>query len=108
LSMFKNTDPSGTWKLFVVDDVAGDTGTIVGGWSLTLSVAVPIQIARVQSNMVVSWPASATNCSLQTSATFSNPWSDVTNSPAFSGGRYYVTNAMTGGSRFYRLIQHFP
>jgi subtilisin-like proprotein convertase family protein len=108
LSVFKNTDPSGNWKLFVVDDVFGDGGSIVGGWSLTLSVAVPIQIARVQSNMVVSWPASATNCSLQLSPGVSSSWSDVTNAPGLTGGRYYVTNAISGGSKFYRLIQHTP
>jgi subtilisin-like proprotein convertase family protein len=107
LSVFKNTDPSGLWKLFVVDDVSGDTGTIVG-WSLTLSVAVPLQIARAQNNMVLSWPASATNCSLQSSASVANTWSDVTNVPAFSGGHYYVTNAITGGSKFYRLLQRTP
>jgi hypothetical protein len=108
LSVFKNTDPNGIWKLFVVDDVFRDTGTIAGGWSLTLSVAVPLQIARVQSSMVVSWPASATNCSLQFSPGLSNSWSDVTNATAYSGGRYYVTNAMTGGSAFYRLIRDLP
>jgi subtilisin-like proprotein convertase family protein len=105
MSVFKNADPSGVWKLFVVDDASGDTGTIVGGWSLTLSVAVPLQIARVQSNVVISWPASATNCSLQFSPGVSSSWSDVTNVPAFSGSHYYVTNVITGGSKFYRLLQ---
>lgn len=108
LSVFKNTDPSGTWKLFVVDDVSGDTGSIDGGWSLTLSVAVPLLIGRIQTNIVVSWPTSATNCSLQSSAGLSTLWGDVTNAPASNGGRYYVTNSITGGSRFYRLIQHLP
>jgi subtilisin-like proprotein convertase family protein len=108
LSVFKNTDPSGAWKLFVVDDVSGDTGLIAGGWTLTLSIAVPIRIARVQTSAVVSWPASATNCSLQSSASLANTWTDVTNAPALSGGRYYVTNAITGASRFYRLIQRNP
>jgi len=108
LSVFKNTDPNCAWKLFVVDDVSGDTGLISGGWTLTLSIAVPLQIARVQSNMVISWPASATNCSLQSSASLANTWSDVTNTPALSGGRNYVTNAITGASRFYRLLQHTP
>jgi hypothetical protein len=108
LSVFKNTDPSGTWKLFVVDDVSGDTGLIAGGWSLTLSIGVPIQIARVQTSTVVSWPASATNCSLQSSASLANTWSDVTNAPGLNAGRYYVTNAITGASRFYRLIQRNP
>jgi subtilisin-like proprotein convertase family protein len=108
LSVFKNTDPSGNWRLFVVDDASGDSGNIAGGWSLTLSVAVPTQIARVQTNMVVSWPASATNCFLQFSPGLSGSWSDVTNAPAFGGGRYYVTNAITAGSKFYRLIQRNP
>jgi subtilisin-like proprotein convertase family protein len=108
LSVFKNTDPNGNWKLFVVDDVSGDTGSIVGGWSLTLSVAVPLLIGRIQTNIVVSWPTSATNCSLQSSAGLSTLWSDVTNAPASNGGRYYVTNSIMGGNRFYRLIQHLP
>jgi hypothetical protein len=108
LSVFKNTDASGAWKLFVVDDASGDSGTIVGGWSLTLSVAVPLQIGRVQTNIVISWPGSATNCTLQSSAGLVSAWSDLTNAPGLSGGRYYVTNAVTGGSKFYRLIQHSP
>src|SRR5262249_48919460 len=108
LSVFKNTDPSGTWKLFVVDDASGDSGTIAGGWSLTLSVGVPIQIVRIQTNIVVSWPASATNCSVQSSSALSSTWNDLTNTPALSGGRYYVTNAITVGSRFYRLILRGP
>jgi subtilisin-like proprotein convertase family protein len=105
LSVFKNTDPNGTWKLFVVDDASGDSGAIAGGWSLTLSVAFPIQIGRVQTNMVISWAASATNYFLQSSLGLSTTWSSVTNVPALSGGRYYVTNGITGGSGYYRLIQ---
>jgi subtilisin-like proprotein convertase family protein len=108
LSVFKNTDPNGAWILFVVDDVSGDTGNIAGGWSLTLSIAVPIQIARVQTSTVVSWPASATNCSLQSSPVLASSWADVTNAPGLHSGRYYVTNAITGVSRFYRLIQRNP
>jgi subtilisin-like proprotein convertase family protein len=106
LSVFRNTDPSGTWKLFVVDDASGDSGMIAGGWSLTLSVGVPIQIVRIQTNIVVSWPGSATNCSIQFLPSFSSAWSDLTNAPSLTGGRYYLTNAITGGSKFYRLIQH--
>ncbi|MGD9630420.1 MAG: S8 family serine peptidase [Pyrinomonadaceae bacterium] len=29
-------DPNGTWSLYIVDDAAGDSGTLTGGWSLTL------------------------------------------------------------------------
>jgi subtilisin-like proprotein convertase family protein len=36
LSVFNGTNPAGTWSLYVVDDVGGDSGTITGGWSLTI------------------------------------------------------------------------
>jgi uncharacterized repeat protein (TIGR01451 family) len=40
LSVFRNTDPNGTWQLFVVDDwEAQDTGSINGGWSLQIVTA---------------------------------------------------------------------
>jgi hypothetical protein len=35
-STFAGTNPNGTWNLFVVDFVGGDTGTIAGGWSLEI------------------------------------------------------------------------
>ena len=37
LSVFDGTDPNGTWKLYVEDDMADDTGTIAGGWSLHIT-----------------------------------------------------------------------
>jgi subtilisin-like proprotein convertase family protein len=44
LSVFDGTDPNGTWKLYVVDDAADDTGAIAGGWSLHISTADPAPI----------------------------------------------------------------
>ncbi len=39
LTMFGSVaDVNGTWKLFVVDDVGGDQGSINGGWDITFSV----------------------------------------------------------------------
>jgi subtilisin-like proprotein convertase family protein len=35
-SVFNNTNPNGTWSLYVMDDAGGDAGSIAGGWSLTL------------------------------------------------------------------------
>ncbi|MBP7686751.1 MAG: DUF11 domain-containing protein [Thermoflexales bacterium] len=35
LALFNNTDPTGTWNLYVRDDAGIDTGRL-GGWSLTL------------------------------------------------------------------------
>lgn len=33
---------NGTWRLFVVDDFAGDTGAITGGWTLNITTAAPV------------------------------------------------------------------
>ena len=39
LSVFNGTSPTGTWNLFVRDDIAGDLGQIAGGWTLRLTTA---------------------------------------------------------------------
>jgi large repetitive protein len=36
LSVFNSTNPNGTWSLFVNDFAAGDSGTISGGWTLSV------------------------------------------------------------------------
>lgn len=37
LSAFDNENPNGTWRLFVMDDVASDIGTINDGWELEIT-----------------------------------------------------------------------
>lgn len=37
LSVFNQTSPNGSWKLFVVDDFTRDLGSIAGGWELTIT-----------------------------------------------------------------------
>lgn len=39
LATFDGIDPNGTWQLFVFDIGSGDTGTIAGGWSLSITTA---------------------------------------------------------------------
>ena len=39
LSAFNGTNPNGAWQLFVQDDLGGDSGSIAGGWSLTIQSA---------------------------------------------------------------------
>jgi hypothetical protein len=106
LSVFKNTDPTGSWNLFVVDNVEGDAGDISGGWTLNLSVAVPLQVAQIKTNVVISWPASAQRVSLQSAPSLTNPngWTNVGSVPLATSGRYAVTNSIVGASLFYRLV----
>src|SRR5207247_5586513 len=40
LSAFNGTGANGTWSLYVVDDGAGDSGSIAGGWSVSITTAV--------------------------------------------------------------------
>lgn len=37
LSTFDGINPNGQWRLFIVDDAAGDTGSLAGGWTLEIT-----------------------------------------------------------------------
>jgi Ca2+-binding RTX toxin-like protein/subtilisin-like proprotein convertase family protein len=39
LGAFNDTDPNGTWNLYIVDDAGGDVGNIADGWSLNVTTA---------------------------------------------------------------------
>jgi len=106
LSVFQNADPTGTWNLFALDDSSVYSGYISNGWELSLSVAVPLQITQSLTNVVVSWPASVTNCQLQSSPAFlgANTWSNVVTTPVSIADRVYVTNSISGEGALYRLV----
>jgi subtilisin-like proprotein convertase family protein len=61
LSVFNGTDPAGTWKLYVVDDTAGDFGSFAGGWSLTLTTPIQTGGDYVPASGTLSIPAGATS-----------------------------------------------
>jgi uncharacterized repeat protein (TIGR01451 family) len=42
LSALTGVDPNGGWSLYVLDDSAGDSGYISGGWSLDLNTVSPV------------------------------------------------------------------
>lgn len=61
LAVFEGANPNGTWQLFVVDDFAGDVGSISGGWALNIT-STPTSVdvlgfaaAQVGRRVVVRW-----------------------------------------------------
>jgi hypothetical protein len=106
-SVFQGTDPNGTWHLYVADDASSDSGSLTGGWSLTLSADVLLEMQILETNVVLSWPASADNCLLQSSPSLSdaNAWSPLPALPVETAGRLTVTNAIAPGLKFYRLVE---
>jgi uncharacterized repeat protein (TIGR03803 family) len=89
---------------------------IVGGTSTNASVTVSdisfyvtlppsLQIQLAGTNVVVTWPLSATGYVLQSANKLTPPvsWTTVTNVPLIVNFQYTVTNQISSGSRFYRL-----
>ena len=60
LANLTGNGPNGQWRLFVVDDLAGDSGQITSGWSLTLDTppatfaAAPVSVTENAGNAVVT------------------------------------------------------
>jgi hypothetical protein len=59
---------------------------------------------KAGDNIVLSWPAWASNFDLQSSTTLAESirWQTVTNIPVAASGRFFVTNSMSEG-QYYRL-----
>jgi hypothetical protein len=108
LSVFKGVDPNGTWSLFAVDDTNPDSGTISGGWSISIiTTPVLLSIVHAGNNVVLSWTNAATGFTLETTPSLSSPavWTNAIPDAIEVSGRFTVTNAISGTRRFYRLIK---
>jgi hypothetical protein len=64
-----------------------------------------LQILSIPRKVVLSWPASATNYTLETRSTMSpqGSWVAVTNNFAITGNGVVVTNNIDRSAAFYRL-----
>ena len=64
---------------------------------------VELKLTKFGTNVVVSWPASATNLALEASASLTNGWTPVTNAPATNQQVVSVTLPAKGPQQFFRL-----
>jgi uncharacterized repeat protein (TIGR01451 family) len=86
-----------------VDSVSINDGIVCCGGA---GVPPSLAIAIAGSNVLISWPASATGYSLQSTTNLApSAWGAVTNVPVQVLDQYHVTNDLFGTSRFYRLIR---
>lgn len=60
LSVFNGMNPSGDWKLYIVDSTTLDSGAMSGGWLLNLTIGTPIEEAADLGVAITSSPAPAT------------------------------------------------
>jgi LasA protease len=51
LVTFAGTNPSGTWRLYVIDQFHGESGTIARGWRLTLTLSPPTDYAYASGTL---------------------------------------------------------
>ena len=88
LSVFNGTIPTGTWSLYVMDDRGINTGSISGGWRLSLQTAAPI----VAAPSALSYSSNP--------ATYTKDTAIMDNMPTSSGGAvvsYAVLPALPAG-----------
>lgn len=88
LSVFNGTIPTGTWSLYVVDDRGINTGSISGGWRLSLQTTAPI----VAAPSALSYSSNP--------ATYTKNTAITNNTPSSSGGAvvsYSVSPALPAG-----------
>ena len=57
LSAYNNTNPNGTWSLFVLDEFSSDRGTISGGWSVSIATSPtpPDVVTNPATGVTSSW-----------------------------------------------------
>jgi hypothetical protein len=74
-------------------------------WLVSVESEAPIlQAHRFGSNMVISWPASATNYELESTSDFSAAnWIPITNAPVIINSQNTVTNVIWPSGQYYRL-----
>lgn len=95
LSIFNGTDPNGTWSLYIMDDADKDSGTLAGGWRLSISAFEPMAdlglaqtvsqpLAAAGSNVVFTYTVTNRGPSVANSVQIASPLPDALNIVGFT------------------------
>jgi hypothetical protein len=94
------------------------TASLGGNWSpddpdldgsgTVFSISLPqpqLTMTLSETNVILTWPVSATGYRLQSTTNLVSPafWLTVSNAPFANNGNNTVTNPISGSSMFYRL-----
>lgn len=80
-----------------------DASEILAQFNALVVQPPQLAIAVTPPNVALSWPATATGYTLESTPSLSAPAWSAAGTPVQIGDRFYVTNALSGSARFYRL-----
>ena len=94
LIAYNGSNPNGRWSLYVIDDGAGDSGSIQGGWNLAITTITPVSS---MADLAVSGTSSPSQ--LIIGGTVTN-WFSITNNGPDVATSVGITNTFASGLAF--------
>jgi hypothetical protein len=109
--VFTPTTTEGVLK-FEHTSAAGDHTLLLDNVRIVRGVVTPAPKLAAQTAAAgtfrIAWPTAATTFKLQSAASLTGTWTDVTTPIVLEGTDNVVTEAVGTGNKFYRLIQTTP